>query len=218
VCHYNRSAVDGILEAVGEKLDVLIINVEEDTVVRNREIDITLLGGAMEPPLPPPQFAPTLRLPKSTKTVRPQWMDESTVRIMSRPATGVRNSVGVDAIGEFEDVESVDNHDGDYVEVANVLPGCFLQLTSSLLKTVSARRKLSVNFDITNLDIVEVRHYVADPYRATSISNVLPLPGAINAWWSAVPYPYTSRIVPPRAKKHYATRHDAHASVRRFQY
>jgi hypothetical protein len=49
-------------------------------VVPDREIDIALLPKS--PPLPP----------KTTKTMRPQWMDESTVRIDSCPATGIRNS------------------------------------------------------------------------------------------------------------------------------
>jgi hypothetical protein len=147
------------------------------------------------PPLPPPVLAPTLRLPKSTKTIQPQWMDESTVRITSCPATGVQDSESVDAIDENEDAGSVDDNDGEYLEIENALPGCFLQLPSSLLKTVSTRRKLSVKFDIANIDVIEAPQYVADPYRATSISKVLPLPGVISTWWSAVPYPHTSRFV-----------------------
>jgi hypothetical protein len=75
--HYNRAAVDGIFKKAGEELEVLIINVEESAVVPDREIDITILPKS--PPLPPPTFAPTLQLPNTTKTMQPQWMDESTV-------------------------------------------------------------------------------------------------------------------------------------------
>jgi hypothetical protein len=200
VRHYNRAAVDGVLKAVGEKLDVLIINVEDNTMVPDHESDITLLPKS--PPLPPPKFAPTLQLPKTTKTMRQQWMDESTVRIMSCPATRFRNSDGMDAIDEFEDIGSVDDRDADYMEIGNALPGCLIQLTSSLLKTTSARRKLSVSFDIINRDVIKAPQYVADPYRAASISKILSLPGVIDLWWWAVPYRHASRIVPPRTKKH----------------
>jgi hypothetical protein len=136
-------------------------------------------------------------------------MDESTVRINSRPAAGVQDSEIMDTIHESED------NDEEYLEIENVLPGCLLQLRSSLLRDVSSRRKLSVTFDIVNVDENYVPQYVADLYRAVSISVVKPLQGEIRETWTTVPYPYESKIRPRRGR--YSTRHDAHASVSKRQ-
>jgi hypothetical protein len=84
VRHNNQVAVGDIPQRVGEKLVMLIINIEESAVVPGREIDVAILPTS--PPLPPPAFAPTLQLPTTTKTMQPQWADESNVRIYSRPA------------------------------------------------------------------------------------------------------------------------------------
>jgi hypothetical protein len=79
-------------------------------------------------------------------TTPPQWMTTSTVRITSCPATGVQNSDVKD-----EDVWSVDDNDGEYLDIENALPGCVFELPSSLLKTASTRGGLTVNFDIINI-------------------------------------------------------------------
>jgi hypothetical protein len=154
VHHCNRSTVDGILKAVGEKLDVLRVNVEENAVVPDLARDVVLryTDNNTSPPLLPPELAPTLKQPKSTKTTPPQWMDESTVRILSCPASGVQDSEGMDAIIERQDIWSVDDNDGEHMEVENALPGCIFQLPSACLKRVSSRRKLRVDFDIINID------------------------------------------------------------------
>jgi hypothetical protein len=114
----------------------------------------------------------------------------------------------MDAINESEDIGSVDDRDGEYVEIENVSPGCLLQLTSSWLETTSSRRKHSVSFDIINRDVLDAPQHVADPYRATSISKIMPLPGVLSTWRAAVPYPYTSKsqtIAEGQADLRYAT-------------
>jgi hypothetical protein len=66
VRHYNRAAVDGILKKVGGELEIWIKNVEENTVVPDREIDIAIFPTSLQPP--PPTIVPALQLPKTTKT------------------------------------------------------------------------------------------------------------------------------------------------------
>jgi hypothetical protein len=136
-------------------------------------------------------------------------MGESTVRINSCPAAGVQDSEIMDAIRESED------NDAEYLEIENGLPGCLLQLRSSLQRDVSSRRKLSVTFDVVNVDRFHVNEYVADLYHAISISMVKPLLGEVRDIWTTVPYLYESRIRTRRGR--YSTRRDAHASVSKRQ-
>jgi hypothetical protein len=67
-------------------------------VVQEQEIEITILPKS--PQLPFPMVTKTLQLPKTSKTMQPPWMDESTVRIDSCPATGVQDSEIMRAIYE----------------------------------------------------------------------------------------------------------------------
>jgi hypothetical protein len=121
----------------------------------------------------------------------------------------------MDAICESEDVRSSEDPDDGYLEIENAFPGSLLQLQSSMLRTASSRRTLPVEFDIVSRDVLDVPQYNADPYRATSISAVMPLPGEISTWWKAVPYPYASKGKPRQGR--YPTRRDARVSVREKQ-
>jgi hypothetical protein len=135
--HYNRDAVGVILKKVSEKLGVLAINANGNKAVQDPEVAIAIVTKPIQPPLPPPATPPqfplplkttTLLLPRTTTTMQPLLLDEPTVRLNSCPAAGVQDSELMDAI--HEDVGPVD----EYLEIENALPGCILDLRSSLKK------------------------------------------------------------------------------------
>jgi hypothetical protein len=146
----------------------------------------TLTQTAKTPPFPFPMTTKTLQLPKTTKTMQPPLLDESTVRINSCAAAGVQDPEIMGAIHESED------NDEEDLEIENALPGCLLQLRSSLLRDVSSKRQLSVQFDIVNVDRFDAPEYAADQYRAISISMVKPLPGEVQDIWAIVTPRYAS--------------------------
>jgi hypothetical protein len=51
--------------------------------------------------------------------------------------------------------------DDEYVEIENALPGCILDLRSSLLRAATTRRKCVVEFDFINVDMHAVHHDAA---------------------------------------------------------
>jgi hypothetical protein len=66
------------------------------------------------------------------------------------------------------------------IRIENALQGCMFEFASSLRQPDSTRERLKVVFDITNVDVINVPQYLADPYRLTSISKITPLPAEIN--------------------------------------
>ena len=129
--HYNRNAVGVVLKEGSKKLAVLTIVANEEKEDQDPEIAIAFVTKpqqpAVEPQIPLPFKATTLSLPKATTTMRPLLLDESTVRLNSCPATVVRDSELMDAIREDLDP------DDEYLEIENTLPGCILDLRSSIL-------------------------------------------------------------------------------------
>jgi hypothetical protein len=111
-------------------------------------------------------------------------LDESTVRLHSCPAAVVQDSELMDAIREDRG-PFLDPYD-EYLEIENALPGCILNLRSSVLLTKTTRRKCVVDFDTINgTDTIEVDwrvapHYLNDSYRDISISLVPPSPPTIS--------------------------------------
>jgi hypothetical protein len=149
VRHYNRAAIGGLLQVAGNRPDVRkdapLVDVEENTVVRNHMDDIVMQYSHDDTidtplPLPPPVREPTPLPPTPTVSTPPQWMSSSTVTIASCPATGVQDSDVIDAILECEDVCSSEEFDEEYVDVENALPGCMFEFAVSLRNSDSTRR------------------------------------------------------------------------------
>jgi hypothetical protein len=209
-----------LLEEVSEKLDVLTIDAKEDKAVRNPEIAITYITK----PIQPPQFpllpkATTLSLPKTTTSMQPLLLDESTVRLHLCPAVVVQDSELMGAIHEDRG-PFLDPYD-EYLEIENALPGCILRLRSSLLRAATTRRKFVVDFDTINgTDTINMDWYIAsqyldESYRAISISLVPPSPPTISEDWGTCLYPYESQWGTRWGV--YRSRAEAHASVERSQ-
>jgi hypothetical protein len=196
---------------VSEKLGVLVAN--EDKAVQDPEIAIAYVPKPIRPKLTPqfplPFEATTLSLPKTTTSMQPLLLGESIVRLNSCPAAVVQDSELMNAI--HEDVGRGD----EYLEIENALPGCILELRSSLLRAATTRRNCVVVFDIINVDRCIAPRYLDDPYRAISISAVEPQPPTILNARATCLYPYESQK--GARWEVYRTRGDARASVEKSQ-
>jgi hypothetical protein len=130
--HNNKAAIDDLLQIAGARHDmrngVLLIDVEEDNVVRNYVGDVFLryddATTINTPPLRPPALEPT--------TTPPLWLSSTTVTITSCPASGVPDSAIIDGLLECEEVCASEDHDEVYSDIENTLPGCIFELASSL--------------------------------------------------------------------------------------
>jgi hypothetical protein len=141
------------------------------------------------------------------------------VRLNSCPSAAVQDSELTDVIHENRG-PFLDPYD-EYLEIENALPGCTLDLRSSLLQTKTTRRGCVVGFvTINGTDTIKVvwgvaPRYLNDSYREIPISLVPPEPPSISEDWETCDYPYQSRWGTRWGE--YRSRAVAHASVKESQ-
>jgi hypothetical protein len=117
-----------------------------------------------------------------------------------------------------EDACSAAGSEEVYSDVENALPGCLVELTSSLRRSDSTRKGLEVEFDISIIGMINAPQYSSDPYRQISISKIMPEIKPINDTWREVPYPYVSKYNRTNYwSKSWTTRHEACAHFKKKQ-